>query len=172
MDGSPGREGTERSSFVVAVLLLCASAGVLIALATMQSRSKDFMSYYAAGTLARTAPDRLYSLERQQEIELPLTDAPSFLPWVHPAAEALLFAPLSALPYRTAFAVWAVINAALLALSLWLLRRRLRAMGEGTYAIAAVCGIPILAGFWGGQDHLLTLLLWVLGYLHAEEGRD
>ena len=142
-------------------------------MATLYCRSKDFMSHYAAGTLARTAPHQLYSLSQQNNIQSHFADRNAFLPWAHPAAEALLFAPLSMLPYPEAFAVWAVINAALLAASVYLLRHRFKSIGDsGTYAVAAAAGVPILSGCWGGQDHVFTLFLYVLGFIYAEQRLD
>lgn len=162
-----------RRSQVLACAVFCVAAALLISMATLYCRSKDFMSHYAAGTLARTAPHELYSLSRQNNIQSQFADRNAFLPWAHPAAEALVFAPLSMLPYPEAFAVWAVISAALLGASVYLLRGRFKSIGDaGTYAVAAAAGVPILSGCWGGQDHVFTLFLYVLGFIYAEQGLD
>jgi hypothetical protein len=90
------------------------------------------------------------------------------LPFLHPAYEAVLFMPLSFLPYRAAYVVWAGVNFAILALVHFLLRPRLpdlSAVGPKWILPALLLGfMPIAFTIMEGQDSLVLLLILVLAY--------
>jgi hypothetical protein len=131
----------------------------------------DFYSYYAAGKLALTNPHSLYSLEAQAVLQRSLGNS-YFLPWVHPAAEALLFAPFTFFRYAVAFDIWVAISLTMLAIVIWLLRRDILALSAEThYALMAFAYTPLAGGLTNGQDHILFLLLWVGAYRNLEEKR-
>lgn len=162
-----------RRSKLIALALIVVSAAMVVWVATAHSRSKDFASYYVAGELVRSQPHNLYSEAMQRWGQAKFAEEGRFLPWAHPAPEALLFAPLTLLPYPAAFAVWMSISLVLLGVAGYLLRERFASIGDsGTYAVAAAAAVPIFAGLWGGQDHILTLVLFALAFLSAEEERD
>lgn len=92
----------------------------------------DFLAFYTGGTFVRTGQlDKLYDLDatrafqRAEAARSGLEIGPSFGPFWNPPFYAWVFAPLSALPYRTALAVWTMFGVAALAASVWLLRRLL-----------------------------------------------
>lgn len=150
-----------------------AAAFVLAWLLTVlfASTPSDFASHYAAGLLARAHPHSLYSLEAQELLQHSLGNF-FFLPWAHPAAEALLFAPFTFLNYRVAFGVWAAISVTMLASVIWLLRQEIRALSAEThYALIAFAYTPLANGLISGQDHILFLLLWVGAYRNLKEKR-
>src|SRR5438105_1228270 len=78
----------------------------------------DFLAFYTAGTFVREGRHgELYDLQAVRQFEheiarsngLELGDA--FGPWWNPPFYASIFAPLSALPYRTAWTIWLGVNA-------------------------------------------------------------
>lgn len=92
----------------------------------------DFLPAYVAGHFVRTGEynkmyDRVAFSERQTRVirEANLEMDGRYGAGLNPPHFALLFAPLSALPYRTAAAVWLAINAGLYAASIVLLVRLL-----------------------------------------------
>jgi hypothetical protein len=136
------------------------------------ARSSDFVSHYAAGEIVRERPHDLYSLAVQREYQAAL-GAKKFLPWVHPAPEALLFASLSALGIEKAFRVWEALNLAALCWIAFLLRRYLGDLtGAQALALFAATVIPLGGGLAAGQDHILCLLLYCAAWLLMEDGWD
>ena len=136
------------------------------------ARSSDFVSHYAAGQMVRERPHDLYSLAVQREYQTAL-GAKKFLPWVHPAVEALLFAPLSALGIETGFRAWEALNIAALCWIAFMLRRYLGDLtGPQMGAVFAATLIPLGGGLAAGQDHILCLLLYCGTFLLLEDGRD
>jgi hypothetical protein len=90
----------------------------------------DLLPSYAAGTLVRKGtPGLMYECSAVQAVESrTILDADlemdaRYGPWLNPPFFAWVFAPLSALPYRTAAAVFLCVNMLLLAGSLVLLTR-------------------------------------------------
>ncbi len=136
------------------------------------ARTSDFVNHYAAGQMVRESPQTLYSLTAQRERQAGV-GARQFLEWVHPAPEALLFVPLSAMPIETAFRVWQTLNLAALCWIAFSLRRYLGDLtGAQAGAVFAASVIPLGAGLAVGQDHILCLLLYCWTFLLIEDGRD
>ena len=135
-------------------------------------RSSDFVNHYAAGQMVRERPQELYSLTAQREQQA-LLGGRQFLEWVHPAPEALLFAPLTWMRINRAFRVWQVLNLATLCWVVYGLRRYLGDLnGRQMGAVFAAGLIPLGAGLAVGQDHILCLALYCAAFLLLEDGRD
>ncbi|HWE96323.1 MAG TPA: glycosyltransferase family 87 protein [Tepidisphaeraceae bacterium] len=90
----------------------------------------DLLPSYAAGTLVRKGTPRLMyeraavqAVESRTILDADLEMDARYGPWLNPPFFAWVFAPLSALPYRTAAAVFLCVNMLLLAGSLVLLTR-------------------------------------------------
>ena len=126
----------------------------------------DFRSYYAAGELMRHQPHLLYSIPAQFKTQMSI-GAGSFYPWAHLPPEAALMAPLTLLPFKTAFNLWQGINVVLLIAAVV----PLRSYFSG-YSAVAVTIIPAFTGLAVGQDHILTLLVFVFAYLSLKEGKE
>jgi hypothetical protein len=141
----------------------------------------DFRGFYTAGYMLRTGQRRdLYdfsSVRRNQSEKIAadekITGDDAAFPFVHPAFvhpayQAILFMPLSLLPYRVACLVWAGLNLVLLALIYRLLRPCLAdlcAVGPNWALPALLLGyVPIAFTIIGGQDSLILLLILVLVY--------
>ncbi len=84
------------------------------------------------------------------------------LPFIRPAYQALLFAPLSLLPYRTAYFAFLAVNLALLWLSFQLLRPRMNRLAHVYPWLPAAMFLgflPVAAALIQGQDSILLLTL-------------
>ncbi len=120
---------------------------------------------------------QLYSPEAQQAVQqrvyqqCRLRRGP--LPYIHPPFEALIFLPLTVLSYSYAFAVWNVVNLGMLLGIALLLRRSLSSLSEipaWEWVLAFLAFFPVFSNFLQGQDAILLLLLFFLGF--GAMGRD
>jgi hypothetical protein len=101
----------------------------------------------------------------QQQI---LPEEPILSVFPRPPFFAAFVAPLSALPYRTAFIVWLAIQIALLGICMFWAWRK---FGDDAVVWGALSG-PAFFGIACGQDTSLLLALALAGYVLAERGQD
>jgi hypothetical protein len=161
-----------RTRLTTIVAIVCVLSVFLPWAVSADARSSDFVSHFAAGAMLRQDTGDLYSLAAQREYQARLGSR-KFLPWVHPAVEALLFAPLSGLGIERAFRIWEALNLAALCWIAFMLRRYLADLtGPQATAVFAAGLIPLGAGLAAGQDHILCLLLYCGAFLLIEDGRD
>jgi Glycosyltransferase family 87 len=140
----------------------------------------DFTVFYTAATMLRDGlGHQLYDEHVQYEVQkrsvgqIPSRRGP--LPYIHPPFEALIFLPLSSLPYAQAFAVWDLLNLVALFGVALLLRRSvgaLRKIPPWEFVIASLVFFPIFDCFLQGQDSILLLLLCVLGFNALKRDAD
>jgi len=128
----------------------------------------DFLPAYVAGHFARTGEfakmyDRVAFSDMQGRVirEANLDMDGRYGAGLNPPHFALLFAPLSALPYRTAAGVWLAINVTLLAASLVLLARMLppEASLRGLVPLLLIASMPFCQAMGHQQNTFLSLLL-------------
>ncbi len=154
-------------------------AAVLARIATnAYGATGDFLSFYAAGWLARTgrgadlydpraiewAQRLLYPGDFERAIGYPL---PVFVAW--------LFAPFSALPFTAAFFLWMALNAVLLGMLLRALSVELAGAPRGLRYVFAGCAalsMPALAAIVFGQVDLIVLAGLLAGYRLLRSGRS
>jgi len=153
---------------------------VFTVLPSLRRGYQDFTIFYAAGKMVRNGQSAsLYNLGAQYRTqkefapEVPIRQAA--LPYNHPPFEALLFVPLTFVGYLPAYGSWIVLNLAMLAISLALLRKHFTEVGSLSPALLslAVAGFfPIALALIQGQDSILLLLITVFALIAAAEGRD
>lgn len=163
--GKTRLSGNQKRTLFGVLLLL----GWALVVVSRIGRGNDFVSFYAAGWLARTNPSHLYTLSSQFAAQRACGGTYP-MPWLHPAPEAWLFAPLTYFSPFSAFAVWSAVSVAMFGVVLWLLRSEILALRpEAHYALIAFLYPPLMFGLHTGQDHVLFLLLWTLAYLSLRE---
>jgi hypothetical protein len=127
------------------------------------ARSNDFRAFYSGGYLLRTQPSQLYDLSRQAAVQDAWVSHNGVLmPFYHPSYEALLFAPLSLLPFRVAYAVFMALMVLCLVGSFYALRSLFSIripLIQVRPGMMIVCFVPVLASIAWGQDSLLFLLV-------------
>jgi Glycosyltransferase family 87 len=134
------------------------------------SLQSDLRVFYTPGYMLRTGQRKeIYNfaaVRRDQDERIAADNAA--VPFLHPAYEALAFAPLSFLPYHAAYVVWAGVNFAILGLINFLLRPSipdLSAIGPQWIPPALLLGfMPVAFAILAGQDSLFLLLLLVMAY--------
>ena len=109
------------------------------------ARTSNFVSHYAAGEMLRADRAQLYSLSAQRAYQA-AQGTKKFLPWVHPAVEAAVFAPLTLMPIGRAFRVWQALNVTALCWMVFALRRYLGEMSGVQMAAVLATRIPVGAG--------------------------
>lgn len=178
-DISPQAYKTGASVFVLAVLGTHAFF-LWSVRARIAKGDPDFTVFYTAGIIVREGrASQLYDGATQQAVQRQfVTDADirrGALPYIHPPFEALLFLPLTYLPYSVAFTLWNAINLGLLFVVAALLRDSvsvLRTIALWKLVLIALAFFPVFANFHQGQDAILLLLLVVLGFRALERGED
>lgn len=125
----------------------------------------DFRANYTAGYMVRIGSP-LYDYAAELEAQnLTVSREEIALPFIHPAYEALLYLPLSFLPYIEAYWLWFGVNLIALALVYHLLREELNpltAVAPWLPIGVLVAYLPIGAALVQGQDSLLLLLILAL----------
>jgi hypothetical protein len=140
----------------------------------------DFTVFYTAGQMLREGrAAQLYYPGAQQAVQQEFTRNSDLrrgpLPYIHPPFEALIFLPLTFLPYEYAFALWNVANLGMLLAIATLLRRSLPTLGGvpiWEWVLAFLAFFPVFSNFLQGQDAVLLLLVFVLGFCALERDAD
>lgn len=142
----------------------------------------DFRAFYTAGWMVRHGESaRLYDFDRQQKVQELLEIQPGahnqqgVSAYLNPPHFAAAMAPLSALPYPIAFAVWSLATLAAFCAVILLLKPFLPSLqdarGRGLMALA-IGFMPIYFTLSGGQNTGFSLLLFTLIFLALERRRD
>lgn len=153
--------------------------GAILAISASQPSNLfrlDFRSFYAAGYLLRTDPSHLYDLGRQKEIQdARISHGDVAIPFFHPSYEALIYAPLSWLHYKTAYLTFQCLNLVLL-LCLFLWSRDLFSsrippwqMHPGLLFFPFV---PVLVAIYQGQNSILMLVIVCTTWKNLEKNKD
>src|SRR5206468_3763041 len=111
----PVVQATPREFRIALVLTALFFAGML-AFRTISGEAvrNDFHTIYsAAWIMMHEDPARLYDLQTQTRVQEQLFHRPGVLPFLHPPFEAVLFAPIAAIPYLLAYFIWGLVNSAL-----------------------------------------------------------
>ena len=118
----------------------------------------DFVAFYTAGRIIDSGQSAdLYDLTTAHEIqqEIYQVDSQNFNPYLNPPFYALLFTPLSRLPYNTAAALWMGFNLA----CLWLSFRILSPEGGQRKFWLALTWLPAWSAITFGQNAFLSLFI-------------
>jgi hypothetical protein len=170
---------TIRRVFLVAML-----GTHLFFLWTVRSRiakgDPDFTAFYTAGELLREGRGReLYDAQAQLQLQQAFASDSDIrhgaLPYIHPPFEALIFVPLTFLPYLSAFALWNLVNLGMLVAISILLRGALDALRDvpvWEWVLAVLAFFPVFANLLQGQDAILLLLVSVLAYRSLQSNAD
>ena len=136
----------------------------------------DYPAFYAAGRLI-TSHERssMYNPARQAETQQGLFPGDSddgLLYFAYPPHTALVYLPLSHLPYRLSYALHTVLMLGATVAALYLVRPMLPAVDRHfeLAVIGAISFYPMYRAITGGQNTALTLLL-LAGSWRAIEGR-
>jgi Glycosyltransferase family 87 len=140
----------------------------------------DFTIFYSAGLMLRQGlGHQLYDEGAQYRIQRGFASGiearQRALPYNHPPFEALIFAPLTFLPFPVAYATWGVLNIGILALLARVLRSNIEMLRQMP-GIVVIFGLfaffPIFFALIEGQDAILLLLLLALAFAAVKRDSD
>jgi len=141
-----------------------------------QLKWTDFVHFYTLGHIARDGPvSDLFDPQNQHQRQVTLVPASApehYLP-VYPPQVALVFAPLSSLPYHIAAVVWALANLLVYAGAVWLAWRPVRsALAKYSLVGVAAAAFP---PFWNlilhGQTTAAPLVAFTAAGVALLHGR-
>lgn len=137
----------------------------------------DFRTFYSTGVLVRTYQgDHIFDYETQRNVQDALiSPSATELPYIHPAYQALIFAPLSLFRYRYAFLVWLGISLTLLLMSFWTLKRHLGGFHDSWRWLPILYFVgfaPVSGALLQGQDSIVTLFLFSLSLIALSLGKE
>ena len=170
----PGlRLGLDETGITYAILAVILLSAVLWARFSPQVEQTDFsMTYVGARILHLGQSARLYDLQEQRAVRNAIFSRPSPLLFEHPPFEALIFQPLAALPYRTVYIVWALVNAAIWLTLPFLLRPFAPAPRDTTgYLALFVLYAPLGIALFQGQTSIAMLLFYTLCFIQLKRGQ-
>jgi len=162
---------------VVAFMLIVQLAALYQGVPSAFRGKADFRSLYTAAFMVRTGHrSEIYDYQSTRHFQNQLVSSEKgSLPFDRPVHEALLFAPLSLLQYRTAYIAFFVLNLAFLGIAIGLLRPYLGKLAEAwRWAPSAVlvCFFPVVVALIQGEDSILLLTLLVASAVCFYRGRD
>jgi hypothetical protein len=136
-------------------------------------KAADFVHFYTTGSLVRLGQSRLlYKFEEQHRVQgilVPEAAELVYLP-VYPPHAAIVFAPLTVLPYGYAALLWVGLSIVCYAVIVWVAWIPVSTqLPDRTFLIAAAAGFP---PFWQlvlhGQTTMLVLAAFCLGWRALE----
>jgi hypothetical protein len=144
------------------------------------SGSSDFRIFYTAGLMLRRGEGRiLYSealqTQIQEEFALPAVQRGGPLPYNHPPFEAILYVPMTYLPYFSAYSLWFGLNILLLAGSIYYVSSWLPTLKTHFHwllMLVPFAFFPIAYALLQGQDSILLFALYCLAYAALRRGKD
>ena len=151
------RQMANRSDQVIVALLPLLLGGELllwiVLLPVGMRGDADFAMFYTAGSMVRAGYAHHYDAETRFQSEL-VSKTPA--PYTHLPYEALLFAPLSVLPYRVAYCTFLLLNLGLAISALFLMPR---ADVHWLSALTVASFFPVSAAIADGQDSIFLLII-------------
>jgi hypothetical protein len=135
----------------------------------------DFRQLYTGAYMVRTDPANLYDYARQKEVQDALiSKAEGLLPFIRPAYEAWLVAPLTHLPYRIAYFSFLCINLLLLMACFFVggdIFSRKGIIAQPRPGLQLFAFFPVTVATLQGQDSILFLLGLCLTHRFLKSGR-
>lgn len=139
----------------------------------------DFTIYYSAAVMVRRGlGPHLYEEAAQFKVQREFAPGviirAGALPYNHPPFEALIFAPLSYLPYLWAFVLWDLANLGMLIALPYMLRPYLPGLGKSPpslWILASLAFFPAFLTLLQGQDAILLLFLYALVFVFLKKQR-
>ena len=161
------------------ILVLIAAAVILFgavlwtAVGPLAEKTDFAFTYLAARMVHQHEGAKLYDLEEQQKVKAALFKSANPLIYEHPPFEALVFAPLAALPYRIAYVTWGLVNALFWLAALYLLRPYAPVhWSDAGYVARWFFFAPLGVALFQGQSSLVLMLLYAVTFVSLKRGQD
>jgi hypothetical protein len=138
-----------------------------------REKGTDFPDFYAAARMVREGyGHQLYDFEAQEKFQIRYAGRTGDY-YIHPPFETLLFLPLSLWSLQTAYLLWCLLNAAVLAYTAIVFQRHVFKRLEWRVLLPLFFLFPpVLLSFLQGQDSLLLLLIMTLAVVELKRDRN
>jgi len=136
--------------------------------------AQDFRGLYVAGQMVLRFPKQLFDVGVQKQLQNAAAGGNQLVTFEHPAYEALIYAPLASLGYRTAYLTYAAWNMLLLWLCYRFAPPAASAFGSACRPALFFLGFPLLLAIFVGQNPILFVLAVCLAcsaFLEHKDGR-
>jgi hypothetical protein len=165
--------GFENLLALFAGAVLLTSVVLLVDRAPLNERTDFSVTYIGSRMVYLGLGSKLYDLPEQEKLKKQLLPDAEPLIFEHPPFEALLLSPLGALPYKTAYLIWGLVNIAIWLFQPFLLRPYVRAPQDDLgYLLLWLLFLPLGAALFEGQSSLVVLLLYSITYINLRRGHD
>ena len=166
-----GRGFNDGTLALVALGVILCSLVVWTAQSPNVERTDFALTYVGAHIVHSGEGSRLYDTALQVRLRDSLFQHASPLYFEHPPFEALALAPLAALPFRTAYLIWGLTNAALLMVLIIWLRPYLSWPAEDiSYVLLWLLFAPLLVALYQGQSSILVTAAFAIGLIQIKRG--
>lgn len=158
---NPPAEGCWTANAVLLWLLVSALLSVACLLLSRFPAgvgTQDFRGLYVAGRMVLHCPSRLFDVDTQKSLQDAAAGGNQLVTFEHPAYEALLYAPLTAFSYRTAYLIYVECNLLLLWLCYWFAPPAATAFANTCRPALFFLSFPVLLAIFVGQNSILFLL--------------
>jgi hypothetical protein len=134
----------------------------------------DFsLTYVGARIVHQGLGSKLYDINFQKQVRDSLFEHPNPLFFEHPPFEALVLSPLAALPFRTAYMLWGLFNAAVWFTFMFFLRSYLPWPRED---LAYIClwflFAPVGVALFQGQSSILLLAFYAMTFIALRQKKQ
>ncbi|MBA3037871.1 MAG: DUF2029 domain-containing protein, partial [Desulfobacterium sp.] len=132
----------------------------------------DYSCFYIAGKILNNNPSKLYDFRLQNELLhslLPKISPTEQLPYVNPPFFAIIFKPLSCLPYMLSYFLWVLISVIIYILAFKLFWKTLESMPPETAKLALLLALSFepffMENLFGGNSSVIGFFAFAL-YLY------
>jgi len=157
--------------FGIAILLV--TAVVWSARGPNVEKTDFVLTYVGAHIVHDGSGARLYDIKFQKQVRDSLFQHPNPLFYEHPPFEALFLSPLAALPFRTAYLLWGLLNVVVWLAVIIFMRPYFPCPKEDLgYLLLWVLFAPLAVALYQGQSSLILLALYAVAFVklqHHEE---
>lgn len=171
-----------RAHAAIVAVVSCVVAITVLALGTAyrdpfgQLKWNDFVHFYTLGDIARRGPiSDLYDAQAQHQHQVALVpdSAPELYLPVYPPQIALVFAPLSNLPYHIAAVIWALVSTVVYAASVRIAWRPVRSAltNASLVALCAAAFPPFWSLILNGQTTAVPIVAFTGGAIALSSDR-
>lgn len=165
----PSRLGTELNDGtlgLVGLAILLVAAVVWSTNSVSVERTDFSLTYVAAHMVHAAMGGHLYDIGLQVQLRDSMFRDASPIYFEHPPFEALAFAPLASIPFRTAYLIWGLLNVAVVLTMMGWLRRYLPWPSEDLgYVSLWLLFAPIVVAIYQGQSSVIMLAAFAAAFI-------
>lgn len=164
---------TDRLLATVAVGIVVIGAVLWCARGVHAEKTDFSVTYVGAYIVHQGWGAQLYDLGLQTRVRDSLFTNPNPLYYEHPPFEALLFAPMALLPFRTAYLLWGFLNATVWIFLMLSLRNYLPwPRDDFAYSMLWLLFAPLGVALFQGQSSLLIFAAYAVAFMQFKRSRE